>query len=151
MCRVHLLPNLSGRDLGVLMCDWQYLVAKEAPDEFRKLVEELFGLQDVLRLLRDGVGSDMVVRADDRRKKAIERVIVATVRTLRELEMLVNKYHRMGLSDDRRLWKQIRSRLQWTMEQGAIEGFRKRIQAHTYTLSLSMSMIGKLVHSCRLQ
>lgn len=54
-----------------------YLVAKEAPDEFRQLVNELASLQGVLRTLRDDVNSDksFLERMGDNRKQMLERCL----------------------------------------------------------------------------
>ena len=52
-----------------------YLVARDAPDEFRQLVNELASLQSVLRTVRDDINSDVsfLQKLGDSRKESLKR------------------------------------------------------------------------------
>ncbi|KAL9009388.1 MAG: hypothetical protein Q9173_005576 [Seirophora scorigena] len=117
-----------------------YKVAKDAPDDFRQLVNELASLEGVLRTLRDDANSNdsFTRRLDDGRKERLEMCIQSCHDTLRNLKKLVNKYQELDGGDG----KQFRRKLQWVTEKGHIADFRARIMVHTYTINLHMSSIG---------
>lgn len=111
-----------------------YLVARDAPDDFRDLVSELSSLQSILRSLRDEINSDpgYLERVGDHRKQAIERTVDGTFRTLKGLERLVRRYQALGMSEGLNFWKRIR----WSISQRDIAGFRQKIMVHGTTLNL---------------
>ena len=122
-----------------------YLVAKEAPDDFRLLVNELGSLQGVLRNLRDDVSSDRsyVDKLGENRKENLERCLRSCSDTLRKLQDLVVKYRNLGLHDGAQFWK----KLKWVTKQGEIADLKSRIMVHTCNISLCLSSIGKYVIS----
>ena len=138
-----------------------YLVAREAPDEFRQLVNELASLQGVLRSLRDDVNSDksFLERMGESRKQvfllyydhlvalsktnlqALERCLASCFETLHKLQKLVIKYRELGVGDGLQFWK----KLKWVSKQGEISELKSKIMVHTCNISLCMSSIGKYV------
>lgn len=85
-------------------------MARDAPDEFRNLVNELASLQGILRSLRDEINSDpgYLERVGKERKDAIERTVDGTFYTLKDLQQLVYKFRSLGLSDGINFWKRIK-------------------------------------------
>lgn len=118
-----------------------YLVAREAPDDFRQLVNELASLQGVLRTLRDDVNSDksFLERMGESRKQTLERCLESCFETLRKLQRLVIKYRELGNGDGLQFWKKIK----WVTKQGEISELKSKIMVHTCNISLCMSSIGK--------
>ncbi|KAL9120549.1 MAG: hypothetical protein Q9187_002895 [Circinaria calcarea] len=117
-----------------------YLVAREAPDDFRQLVSELGSLQGVLRNLRDDVNSDksFVERLGEHRKEMLERCLSGCFDTLRKLQELVVKYRKLGINDGLQFWK----KLKWAVKQGEISDLKSKIMVHTCNISLCLSSIG---------
>ncbi|KAL8801895.1 MAG: hypothetical protein Q9182_004184 [Xanthomendoza sp. 2 TL-2023] len=117
-----------------------YLVAREAPEDFRQLVNELASLQGVLRTLRDDVNSDnsFLERLGDPRKEALEKCLTSCFATLHKLQQLVIKYRQLGVGDGKQFWR----KLKWVSKKGEISDLKSRIMAHTCNLSLCMSSIG---------
>ena len=120
-----------------------YLVAKDAPDDFRQLVNELASLQGVLRTLRDDVNSDasFLDKLGENRKEMLERCLQACFETLRKLQDLVVKYRKLGINDGAQFWK----KLKWVGKKGEVAALRSRVMVHTCNISLCMSSIGKYV------
>ena len=118
-----------------------YLVAREAPDDFRQLVNELASLQGVLRTLRDDVNSDksFLERMGESRKQTLERCLESCFETLRKLQKLVIKYRELGNGDGLQFWKKFK----WVTKQGEISELKSKIMVHTCNISLCMSSIGK--------
>ncbi|KAI9723315.1 MAG: hypothetical protein M1812_001198 [Candelaria pacifica] len=117
-----------------------YLVAREAPDEFRQLVNELASLQGVLRTLRDDVNSDksFLDRLGENRKGTLERCLASCYETLKNLEKLVLKYRQLGIGDGLQFWRKIK----WVTQQRDVSNLRAKIMVHTCNISLCMSSIG---------
>lgn len=137
-----------------------YLVAKEAPDEFRQLVNELASLQGVLRTLRDDINSDTkyLEKLGEQRKETLERCLRNCYDTLKRLEQLVTKYREFGIRGGVQFWRKIskfsndnlvvhksHTALEWVTQQGDISTLRSKIMVHSCNLSLCMSSIGKYV------
>lgn len=118
-----------------------YLVAREAPDDFRHLVNELASLQSVLRTVRDDINSDIsfMDNLGENRKETLERCLSGCFETLRRLQKLVIKYQELGSANNLSFWKKIR----WVTEQSVIADLKARIMAHTCSISLCMTSIGK--------
>ena len=118
-----------------------FLVAREAPDDFRQLVNELASLQALLRTLRDDVNSDksFLDRLDANRKQTLERCLANCFDTLRQLQKLVIKYRELGVEDGLQFWK----KLKWVGKQGKIAELKSKIMVHTCNISLCMSSMGK--------
>ena len=118
-----------------------YLVAREAPDDFRQLVNELASLQGVLRTLRDDVHSDksFLERMGENRKETLERCLTSCTDTLRKLQRLIIKYRELGFADGLQFWRKIK----WVGKQGEIKELKSKIMVHTCNISLCMSSIGK--------
>lgn len=118
-----------------------YLVAREAPEDFRQLVNELASLQGVLRTLRDDVNSDksFLDRLGDNRKETLDRCLGSCFDTLNKLQKLVIKYRELGVGDGIQFWR----KLKWVGKQGEIADLKSRIMVHTCNISLCMSSIGK--------
>ncbi|KAI9669583.1 MAG: hypothetical protein M1817_004626 [Caeruleum heppii] len=135
--------------LGVTRLAWNlyhncYLVAREAPDEFRQLVNELASLQGVLRTLRDDVNSDkaFLERMGENRRQTLSRCLAGCFDTLRRLEALVNKYRELGIGDGIMFWQ----RIKWITQQRDVSSLRAKIMVHTANISLCMTSIGKYVN-----
>lgn len=118
-----------------------YLVAREAPDEFRNLVNELASLQSVLRTVRDDINSDksFMENLGENRKESLERCLLGCFETLSRLKKLVIKYQELGSTHSLSFWKKIK----WITEQAVIADLKARIMAHTCNISLCMTSIGK--------
>lgn len=118
-----------------------FLVAREAPDEFRQLVNELASLQACLHTLRDDVNSDksFFERLGENRKQTLERCLRNCFDTLRKLQRLVIEYRELGAPDGLQFWK----RLKWVGKQGEVANLKSKIMVHTCNISLCMSSIGK--------
>ncbi|KAI9754855.1 MAG: hypothetical protein M4579_004512 [Chaenotheca gracillima] len=118
-----------------------YLVARDAPEEFRQLVNELASLQGVLRSLRDDVNSDksFLERLGENRKDMLERCLAGCYDTLQKLEALVSRYRQLGIGGDGlQFWK----RIKWVTQQRDVSNLRSKVMVHTCNLSLCMSSIG---------
>lgn len=120
-----------------------YLVARDAPDEFRQLVNELASLQSVLRTVRDDINSDVsfLQKLGESRKESLERCLSGCFETLRRLQDLVIKYRKLGSDQSMQFWKKIK----WIAEQKSITDVKARIMVHTCNISLCMTSIGKYV------
>ena len=118
-----------------------YLVARDAPDGFRQLVNELASLQGVLRSLRDDVNSDksFLERLGEDRKQTLERCLAGCFSTLHDLRDLVIKYRDLGIGDGIMFWQKIK----WISQKSAITELKSKVMVHTCNLSLCMSSIGK--------
>ncbi|KAL8788712.1 MAG: hypothetical protein Q9213_001526 [Squamulea squamosa] len=117
-----------------------YLVAREAPDDFRQLVNELASLQGALRTLRDDYNSDQsfLERLGDPRKDALDKCLGSCNATLQKLQTLVIKYRELGVGDGKQFWM----KLKWVSKKGEIADLRSRIMVHTCNITLCMSSIG---------
>ena len=118
-----------------------FLVAREAPDDFRQLVNELASLQSILRSLRDDVTSDksFLEKMGENRKEMLERCLSACFDTLRKLEGFVVKFRELGRTGNgSQFWR----KLEWVFKQGEISGLRSKIMVHSCNLNLCMSSIG---------
>ncbi len=118
-----------------------YLVARDAPDEFRQLVNELASLQGVLRTLRDDVYSDKSFsdRIGDARKRTLERCLNGCYGTLRRLNDLVVQYRKLGVGDGLQFWR----RIKFAYQKSEVADLKAKVMVHTCNLSLCMSAIGK--------
>ena len=120
-----------------------YLVAREAPDDFRQLVNELCSLQGVLRTLRDDINSDksFFERIGEHRKEMLERCLQSCFATLSKLQKLTIKYRELGVGEGMQFWR----RIKYSTKQGEIKALKIEIMSHTCNISLCMSSIGKYV------
>ena len=133
--------------LAVARLSWDlyhqcFLVAREAPDDFRNLVNELATLQSVLKNLRDDVTSDksLLEKLGENRKEMLERCLSSCFETLRKLEKFVIKFQELGVKGDGpQFWKKLR----WVFKQGEISGMRSKLMVHSANINLCMSSIGK--------
>lgn len=118
-----------------------FLAARDAPDNFRQLVNELASLQGVLRTLRDDINSDksFLDRMGENRKQTLERCLASCFDTLHKLQRLVIKYRDLGAADGLQFWK----KLKWVNKQDEIAELKSKIMVHTCNISLCMSSIGK--------
>ncbi|KAI9799996.1 MAG: hypothetical protein M1833_003525 [Piccolia ochrophora] len=118
-----------------------YLVASEAPEEFRQLVNELASLQGVLRTLRDDMGSDemFMKRIGEARKETLGRCLAGCYETLERLNKLVLKYQKLGIGNGLQFWQ----RIKWVTQMREVSTLRAKVMVHSCNLSLCMSSIGK--------
>ncbi len=118
-----------------------YLVAREGPDEFRQLVNELASLQGVLRTLRDDITSDksFLEKLGENRKQTLERCLAACFETLQKLQELVIKYRKLGIGDGVQFWRKIK----WVTQQKTIANLKAKVMVHSCNLSLCITSIGK--------
>ncbi|KAL8775660.1 MAG: hypothetical protein Q9209_000156 [Squamulea sp. 1 TL-2023] len=101
-----------------------WVVAREAPQEFRDLVHELLLLKDVLFIVNRKVTRDDGAG-------------------LYEFSILVAKYENLALSD-RGHWYR---RLQWTREQDSIRNIRNKLQKYQQLLQLVLTPEGRTILS----
>ena len=118
-----------------------FLVAREAPDEFRQLVDELATLQSILRSLRDDVHSDnsFLERMGENKKQMLAKCLTSCTDTLNKLQRLTIKYRKLVAEDGMQFWK----KMKWVSKQGEIKELKSKIMAHACTINLCMSSIGK--------
>ncbi|KAK1140607.1 hypothetical protein N8T08_010245 [Aspergillus melleus] len=117
-----------------------YLVARDAPDGFRKLVDELASLQGVLCTLRDDVQSNTMFFEDlglDR-KRTLQRCLTGCFKTLQRLKDLITRYRNMGVGDGTQFWQKVK----WATQRCQIDELKSKIMVHRCNLSLCMSSIG---------
>lgn len=119
-----------------------YLAARDAPDGFRQLVNELANLQEVLRSLRDDVNSNASFfdQLDDGRRQIFARCLRSCFATLHRLNELITRYRTLGLDDGKQLFWQ---KVKWIAQRGLIEELRSKIMVHTCNIRLCNSSIGK--------
>lgn len=125
-----------------LACDLYFSldrVARDAPDGFRQLVNELSSLQAGLRTLCDDVGSNpsQFDEPDEIRKQVLNRCLDRCLNTLLRLKDLMADYRDMGILDGRRFWKKVK----WRTQEEQIQELKSRTMVHTCNLSLCMSSI----------
>lgn len=133
--------------LGLAKLTWDlyhtcYLVARDAPDGFRQLVNELTSLQGVLRTLRDDVNSNASFFDDleEGRRQILVRCLSSCFDTLNRLNDLISRYQALGIGDRKRLFWQ---KVKWTTQRGHIEELKSKIMVHSCNISLCMSSIEK--------
>lgn len=119
-----------------------YLVARDAPDSFRQLVNELASLQGALRSLRDDVSSNASFfdQMEEVRKQILSRCLSSCFNTLHRLNDLITRYQGMGIGDRKQLFWQ---KIKWASQRGYIEELKSKIMVHTCNINLCMSSIGK--------
>ncbi|KAI9043850.1 uncharacterized protein KD926_002741 [Aspergillus affinis] len=117
-----------------------YLVARDAPDGFRKLVDELASLQGVLCTLRDDVQSNTMFFEDlgIDRKSTLQRCLTGCFKTLQRLKGLITRYRNMGVGDGTQFWQKVK----WATQRCQIDELKSKIMVHACNLSLCMSSIG---------
>lgn len=132
--------------LGATKLAWDlyhkcWVVAQEAPEEFRLLVNELHSLQGVLQGLRDDFSSDQALleRMGEDRLRSLKHCLAGSMDTLLKLQKLVGKYQILGFNDGNTFWKKI----QWIAERPKINDLKAKIMVHHCNLNLYMSSIGK--------
>ncbi|KAL8728955.1 MAG: hypothetical protein Q9166_005050 [cf. Caloplaca sp. 2 TL-2023] len=113
-----------------------WVVARDAPQEFRDLVHELLLLKDVLFIVHRKVTRDSALYGDPTR-----RVLQRCCDTLSEFSVLVAKYENLALSD-RGHWFR---RLQWSREQDSIRACRNKLQKHQQLLQLVLTPEGRTI------
>ncbi|KAL8770027.1 MAG: hypothetical protein Q9194_005272 [Teloschistes cf. exilis] len=104
-----------------------WLVARDAPQEFRDLVHELLLLKDVLFVVHRKIDRDADLYGDP-----TKRVLQRCFDTLSEFSTLVQKYEKLALSD-RGHWFR---RLQFSREQDSIKDCHSKLQKHQQLLQL---------------
>ena len=116
-------------------------VAKDAPDGFRNLTNDLESLHGALKTINDDVSSNLSFfeRMDEDRKFMLERCISASFETLHRLKDTLIRYRELGIEEGKVFWQ----RIKWSTQRTQIENTRSKIMVHTCTLNLYMSSIGK--------
>ncbi|KAH8427342.1 uncharacterized protein LDX57_005056 [Aspergillus melleus] len=117
-----------------------YLVARDAPDGFRKLVDELASLQGVLCTLREDVQSNTMFFEDlgVDRKRTLQRCLTGCFKTLQRLKDLITRYRNMGVGDGTQFWQKVK----WATQRCQIDELKSKIMVHKCNLSLCMSSLG---------
>ncbi|KAL8712594.1 MAG: hypothetical protein Q9220_003125 [cf. Caloplaca sp. 1 TL-2023] len=115
-----------------------WVVARDAPQEFRDLVHELSLLKDILFIVHRKVN-----READSYGEPTKRVLQRCLQTLSEFSELVAKYEKLALSD-RGHWFR---RLQWSREQDSIRSCRNKLQKHQQLLQLVLTPEGRTILS----
>ncbi|KAL8691651.1 MAG: hypothetical protein Q9218_003172 [Villophora microphyllina] len=104
-----------------------WVVARDAPQEFRDLVHDLLLLKDVLYVVHSKIKGDSDLYGDP-----TKRVLQRCSESLFEFSILVQKYENLALSD-RGHWFR---RLQWSREQDSIKECHNKLQKHQQLLNL---------------
>ncbi|KAJ5773843.1 hypothetical protein N7457_008739 [Penicillium paradoxum] len=113
-----------------------HLMAKDAPDGFKKLVTELGLLQGTLRTFGDDIS--FFEKMDEDRKRALQRSLGACLATLQRLQDLLTRFKGSVTGDGIGFWQKIK----WATQRTQIEDIRSKIMVHTCNLSLCISTIG---------
>ncbi|KAJ5089664.1 hypothetical protein N7532_008348, partial [Penicillium argentinense] len=115
-------------------------LAKDAPDGFRNLVNDLGLLQGNLRTLSEDVSSIAFFFEEmgSGREKTLERCLDACQQTLQRLKSLLGRYRELGIGEGKSFWQ----RIKWTTQRAQVEDIRSKIIVHTCNVSLCMSSIG---------
>lgn len=119
-----------------------YLVARDAPDGFRQLVNELCSLQDVLRTLRDDVNTNTSFFDDmeEGRREIVARCLGSCFDTLNRLNNLISQYQALGIGDRKQsFWQKVK----WATQSGHIGEVKSKIMVHSCNISLCMSSMEK--------
>ncbi|KAL8847656.1 MAG: hypothetical protein Q9221_007298 [Calogaya cf. arnoldii] len=116
-----------------------WVVAREAPQEFRDLVHELLLLKDVLFIVHRKVSRDDSGLYSDPTKQVLQQCFAA----LSDFSVLVAKYEKLALSD-RGHWFR---RLQWSREQDSIRACRNKLQKYQQLLQLVLTPEGRTILS----
>ncbi|KAL8659407.1 MAG: hypothetical protein Q9226_000434 [Calogaya cf. arnoldii] len=116
-----------------------WVVAREAPQEFRDLVHELLLLKDVLFIVHRKVSRDDNGLYSDPTKRVLQQCFAA----LNDFSVLVAKYEKLALSD-RGHWFR---RLQWSREQDSIRACRTKLQKYQQLLQLVLTPEGRTILS----
>lgn len=119
-----------------------YLVARDAPDGFRQLVNELASLQDVLRTFRDDVNTNSSFFDDleEGRRRIVARCLSSCFDTLNRLDDLISRYQALGIGDRKQMFWQ---KVKWDTQSGRIAELKSKIMVHSCNISLCMSSMGK--------
>ncbi|KAL9039237.1 MAG: hypothetical protein Q9180_002650 [Flavoplaca navasiana] len=118
-----------------------WLVARDAPQDFRDLVQELLLLKDVLFIVHRKVTREVTRDDDDDGlySHVTNRVLQQCSGALLDFSVLVAKYEKLALSD-RGHWFR---RLQWSTEQAGIDTCRKNLQNYQRMLQLVLTPEGR--------
>lgn len=117
------------------------VIAKDAPDGLRNLVNDVESLQGTLKILADDVVSNFSFfeRMDDGRKLMLERCVSACFETFQRLNDLLGRYQELSMGSG----NNFRRSIKWAAERTQVENIRSRVMVHTSILGLYMSPIGK--------
>ncbi|KAI4092076.1 MAG: hypothetical protein LQ344_003731 [Seirophora lacunosa] len=115
-----------------------WVVARDAPQEFRDLVHDLFLLKDILFIVHR-----KVTREPDLYGDPTKRVLRCCFDALSDFSTLVAKYEKLALSD-RGHWFR---RLQWSREQDSINACHDKLQKYQALLHLVLTPEGRTVLS----
>ncbi|KAL8804222.1 MAG: hypothetical protein Q9182_002676 [Xanthomendoza sp. 2 TL-2023] len=115
-----------------------WVVARQAPQEFRDLVHELLLLKDILFIVHRKVNRESSLYGDPTKE-----VVRRCFDTLSEFSVLVAKYEKLALSD-RGHWFR---RLQWSREQDSIRACQNKLQNHQRLLQLVLTPEGRTILS----
>ncbi|CAL8581885.1 hypothetical protein XPA_007565 [Xanthoria parietina] len=116
-----------------------WVVARDAPQEFRDLVHELLLLKDVLFIVHRKVTRDDDGLYGDPTKRVLQQCFGA----LSDFNILVAKYEKLALSD-RGHWFR---RLQWSREQDSIRACQNKLQKYQQLLQLVLTPEGRTILS----
>ncbi|KAL8997793.1 MAG: hypothetical protein Q9169_003042 [Polycauliona sp. 2 TL-2023] len=111
-----------------------WVVARDAPQEFRDLIHELLLLKDVLFIVHRKIARDDDSLYGDPAKRVLQQCFGA----LSDFSVLVAKYEQLALSD-RGHWFR---RLQWSREQDGIRTCRNKLQKYQQLLQLVLTPEG---------
>lgn len=122
---------------------------QDAPNEFRSLVDSLQSVKIAMHDLEEEVKNEnsALSRAGEDRVRNVVAMVGAIMRTLKDVEKIVNRYQVIvgPVTDLKsysfRLW----SKLKWTQEVKVIEDLKQKLMFHTGTITLVMLTVGKYV------
>lgn len=116
-------------------------VAKDAPCEFRVLVNELSSLHGTLKTLSDSIGSNAwpFQQTNDDRKIMLEKCVNTCFKALQHLKMDLDSYQDLGTRDVKSFWK----RNKWTKQDALMENMHSRVIEQKLLLSLFISATQK--------
>lgn len=124
---------------------------QDAPSEFRSLVDSLQSVKVAMHDLEKEVGNEdsALSRAGEDRVRNVVAMVGAIMRTLKDVEKIVNRYQVIvgPVTDLKsysfRLW----SKIKWTQEIKEIEDLKQKLMFHTGTITLVLLTVGKYVIS----
>ena len=112
-----------------------YLAAKDAPAEFRALVDDLSMLSQSINMLRSELEDpdSLLVRAGPDREIMMMEVIKRVEKALGELDIVTSKYTGLRINKKDRFWKkQFWANYKLSKEAEALQGVKTKVNTSNY-------------------
>lgn len=122
---------------------------QDAPSEFRSLVDSLQSVKVAMHDLEKEVGNEdsALSRAGEDRVRNVVAMVGAIMRTLKDVEKIVNRYQVIvgPVTDLKSYSVRLWSKIKWTQEVKEIEDLKQKLMFHTGTITLVLLTVGKYV------